>query len=202
MIKLYYSPRTRAVRVRWLLEEMGLPYELVRLNLGELPQTNPGYFKIHPHGAVPAIEDGTLTMIESGAICEYLTEKHADKKLAPLPNSTLRPRYLQWMFYCAGTFEPPFTQLFQQTRGLPEAERSAAAADKARADFNDVIAFLETSLAGKQYLLGDEFSAADIMLGHSLLNARRYEMLSGVPNLDAYLTRLDARPARQRANKD
>lgn len=202
MIKLYYSPRTRAVRPRWLLEEMGVPYELVRLNLPELEQTNPAYFELHPHGAVPALQDGSLTLIESGAICQYLTEKFPDKKMAPLPQSKDRALYLQWMFYCPGTFETPFTTLFQQTRGLPEAERNLNVAAKARADFDDVLGFLEKSLSGKQYLLGADFSAADIMLGHSLLNAKRYEMLKNLPNLEAYLERLSARPARQRANQD
>ncbi len=202
MIKLYYSPRTRATRPRWLLEEMDIPYELVRLNLSDLPQSHPEYFKIHPHGAVPAIQEGALTLIESGAICEYLTEKYPDKKMAPPFGSDLRPLYLQWMFYCAGTFEPPFTQLFQQTRGLPEAERSPAIAEKLRVDFSEIIAYIDQSLDGKQYLLGDDFSAADIMIGHSLLNAKRYEMLKDVPHLEKYLTRLEARPARQRANKD
>ncbi len=202
MIKLYYSARTRAVRPRWLLEECEIPYELIRLNLAEISQTNPEYFKIHPHGAVPALQDGELTLIESGAICAYLTEKHPEKKLAPSLDSPLRPFYHQWMYYCAGTFEPPFTQLFQQTRGLPEAERSPALAAKLREDFSEITHFINQSLTGKDYLLGNEFSTADIMIGHSLLNARRYEMLKDVPHLDAYLNRLDARPARKRATQD
>ena len=106
------------------------------------------------------------------------------------------------MFYGPGTFEAPFVSLFQQTRGLPEAERSAPLLAKAREDFGDCAAFIEKSLNGKKFLLGDSISAADIMLGHSLLNARRYEMLSNVPNLDRYLTSLEARPARQKANAD
>ena len=202
MLKLYYSPRTRAVRPRWLLEELEIPYELIRLNLSDLPQTHPEYFKIHPHGAVPALQDGDLTLIESGAICAYLTEKYAAAKLAPGLDSPQRPFYLQWMFYCGGTFEPPFTQLFQQTRGLPEAERSPVLAEKLRGEFGEVASFIDQSLKGKQFLLGDDFSTADIMLGHSLLNARRYEMLRDVPHLDSYLTRLDARPARKRATQD
>ena len=202
MMKLYYSPRTRAVRPRWMLEEMGIPYELVRLNLADLPQAAPEYVHIHPHGAVPALRDGELTLIESGAICSYLAEKHPDKKLAPAAGSKLRPLYLQWMFYCPGTLEAPFTQLFLQTRGLPESERNPATAEKARADFSEVTAFLEKTLDGRQFLLGDEFSAADIMLGHSMLNARRYQMLQNLPNLERYLSGLEARPARQRANAD
>lgn len=202
MIKLYYSPRTRAVRPRWLLEEMGLPYELIRVNLSDLPQSQPSYHEIHPHGAVPALVDGNLTLIESGAICMYLADQYAEKGLAPSINSPLRPHYLQWMFYCPGTFEGPFTQLFQQTRGLPEAERSPVLAEKARVDFLEVIQWMEKSLQGKNFLLGDVFSAADIMLGHSLLNAKRYQMLHDVPNLEGYLARLESRPARQRANQD
>jgi glutathione S-transferase len=202
MLKLYYSARTRAVRPRWLLEELEVPYELVRLNLSDIAQSNPGYLAIHPHGAVPALQDGELTLIESGAICSYLAEKHAVGKLAPSIGSAARPLYLQWMFYCPGTFEAPFTQLFQQTRGLPETDRSPALAEKARAEFGEVVSFIDRSLAGRQFLLGDQFSTADIMLGHSLLNARRYEMLRGVPNLEEYLNRLDARPARKRATQD
>ncbi len=202
MLKLYYAPRTRAVRPRWLLEELGVSYNLVRVNPADFSQTNPEYLEIHPHGAVPAIQDGDLHLIESGAICSYLVEKYPDKKLAPAVNSKERPDYLQWMFYCPGTFEGPFTQLFQQTRGLPEAERSAVLAEQARASFSEVIQFIEKSLQGKSFLLGDQFSVADIMLGHSLLNARRYQMLHDVPNLERYLTSLETRPARQRATQD
>lgn len=202
MIKIYYSPRTRAVRPRWILEEMGIPYELIRVNLAELPHSNPEYFKIHPHGAVPALVDGDLTLIESGAICAYLVEKYPEKNLAPVLNSNQRPLYLQWMFYCPGTFEGPFTQLFSQTRGLPEAERSPILAKKARDDFDEILNFIEKSLEGKEFLLGSDFSAVDIMMGHSLLNAKRYQMIHNLPNLDRYLSQLEARPARQRANQD
>ena len=202
MMKLYYAPRTRAVRPRWLLEEMGIPYDLVRLNMAEVTKTHPEYQTLHPHGAVPTLQDGNLTLIESGAICQYLTEKYPDKKMAPLPGTPTRALYLQWMFYCPGTFEGPFTQLFQQTRGLPEAERTPGLADKLRGEFGEVLGFLENMLKTRQFLCGDEFTAADIMLGHSLLNAKRYEMIHNLPNLERYLDVLGGRPARLRATQD
>src|SRR5262249_30062465 len=125
-MKLYHSPRSRSVRARWLLEEIGEPYELVRLDLSKAEHKEPGYLKIHPHGAVPAFSDGDLTMFESSAICMYLADKFPQKRLAPPVGSTVRGLYYQWMVYSIATLEPPILQIFLNTVMLPEEKRSPA----------------------------------------------------------------------------
>jgi len=93
MLTLYYSPQSRAIRPRWLLEEIGVPYELKRLNLQAGEQKKPGYLKINPNGTVPALVDGDLALFESAAICQYLADKFPEKRLAPPVGTPERGRY-------------------------------------------------------------------------------------------------------------
>ena len=102
-MKLYYAPQTRAVRPRWLLEEIGAPYTLVRLDMSKGEHKTPEYVKIHPHGAVPALVDGDVTMFESAAICAYLADKFPEKRLAPPVGSPARATYYQWIIYSMAT---------------------------------------------------------------------------------------------------
>ena len=126
MLKLYHSAQSRSTRPRWLLEEIGAPYELVRVDLGKQEHKTPQYLQIHPHGVVPALVDGDLALIESGAICAYLADKFPAARLAPAVGTPERGRYYQWMFYTMATLEPPLLQVFMNTVQLPEAQRSAA----------------------------------------------------------------------------
>jgi len=93
-MKLYYSPQTRAGRPRWLLEEIGAPYEIASLDLKKGEHKQPEYMKIHPHGAVPALIDGDLALFESAAICMYLADKYPEKKLAPALGTPARGEHL------------------------------------------------------------------------------------------------------------
>jgi len=198
-MKLYYSPQTRAGRPRWLLEEIGAPYELVRLDMHKGEHKRPEYMKIHPLGAVPALVDGDLALFESAAICMYLADKFPDKKLAPAVGTPARGLYYQWMFYSMATLEPPILAVFLNTIMLPEAERSAAAVEKARATFTDVARVLSSALDGRTFILGDQFSAADVMIGGMLAWAGFMGLLADHPSLQAYTKRLAERPAFQRA---
>lgn len=201
-MKLYYSPQTRAVRPRWLLEELGAPYTLVRLDMSKNEHKAPEYLKIHPHGAVPALEDGDLRMFESAAICEHLTDKFPDKHLAPAPGTPARARYYQWIVYSVATLEGPILQVFFNTVMLPEAQRSAAAAEEGRTKFAETARVLTQALDGKTYLLGEQFSTADIMIGSTLMWAQMLGLLGDQPVLSAYVGRLMVRPACQRAVAD
>src|SRR5262245_31306553 len=126
MLKLYYASQTRAGRPRWLLEEIGTPYELVRLELAKSDQKKPAYLKINPNGTVPALVDGDLALFESAAICQYLADKFPDKKLAPPVGTPARGRYYQWIHYAMSALEPPLVTIFQHTMMLPEAQRKPA----------------------------------------------------------------------------
>jgi glutathione S-transferase len=201
-MKLYYAPQTRAVRPRWLLEEIGAPYTLVRLDMSKGEHKMPEYVKIHPHGAVPALVDGDVTMFESAAICAYLADKFPEKRLAPPVGSPARAPYYQWLIYSMATLEPPVLQVLSHTVMLPEAERSAAAAEEGRAKFGQIADVLTQALEGKSFLLGEQFSAADVMIGSTLIWGQMLGLLNDYPALAAYVGRLAGRPAFQRAQGD
>jgi len=200
MITLYHSPRSRSVRVFWLLEELGLPYELKTVEFTPESLKGPEYLKVHPLGKVPALQDDGVTMFESGAIVEYLLEKYGKGRLAPAPGTTARAPFLQWVHFGEATALPPLADIVQHTFLRPEAERIPAIADDGRARMAGVLDVLDKSLAGKQYLLGDEFTAADVMVGYALYLAKMLGLLSDKhPNLLAYMGRLEKRPAFQKA---
>lgn len=201
-MKLYHSPRSRSVRPRWLLEEIGAPYELIRVDLAKGEQKTPAYLKLHPHGAVPVFVDGDLTLFESAAICAYLADKFPEKRLAPPIGTATRGLYYQWMHYAMATLEPPLLQVFLHTSMLPEAERSAKAAEEGRTKFADVARVLSQALTGKSFLVGDTFSAADVMIGSMLGWARTLRLLTEQPVLDASVKSLVERPAFKRAQTD
>ena len=201
-MKLYHSPHSRSVRPRWLLEEIGAPYDLVSLDMTKNEHKAPNYMKIHPHGAVPALVDGDLALFESAAICAYLADKFPEKQLAPAVGTPARGLYYQWMIYSMATLEPPVLQVFMHTVMLPEAQRSAAAATEGRQKFGEVARVLEQALTGRPFILGERFSAADVMIGSTLSWAQFVGLLEGHSELEAYVRRLSERPAFQRAQGD
>ena len=201
MIALYHSPRTRSVRVLWLLEELGLPYELHTLAFSPDSLKGADYLKINPLGKVPTITDGALTMFESGAIVEYLLERYGDGRLAPKVGTPARGTFLQWIHFAEATCLPPLSDLAQHTIFKPEGERIAAVVPDAQARIAGWLAVLERALAGQQCLLGDDLTGADVMVGYSLLLAKWFGLLaeSSYPSLGAYVARLEQRPALQKA---
>lgn len=201
-MKLYYVPRTRAGRPRWLLEELEVPYELVRLDVGAKENRTPEYLAIHPHGAVPSLVDGAVTIHESAAICLYLADKHIDKGLAPPFQSAERAYYYQWILYAMTTAEGPVLEYFRHAVQLPAEQRNQSLADAARARFEEIAGAVERGLAGRDFLLGAELSAADVVLGSILMVARAGKLLDGHPALAAYVARLSERPALKRSRAD
>ncbi|MDX2169404.1 MAG: glutathione S-transferase family protein [Deltaproteobacteria bacterium] len=202
MLKLYHTAQSRSTRPRWLLEEIGAPYELVRISMKDNQHKSPEYLRVHPHGQLPALVDGDLTLMESAAICLHLADKFPDAQLAPPPGTPERARYYQWMVYTIGTLEPPVLDVFLNTIQLPEAERSAAKAESGRARFAEVAKVISAALGAQPYLLGDRFSAADIMIGSTLGWCSFMGLLDGQPVLSTYVERLVQRPAYQRAGAD
>lgn len=202
MIRLYHAPQTRSVRPRWLLEELEVPYEVVRLNLQQKEHKRPEYLAIHPHGTVPALVDGDLVLMESLGICLYLADKFPEKRLAPSLGSPQRGLYYQWMAYAIATLEPPLIQVFQHSTMLPEEERSPRELRRGQETFREVAAVLSQALQGKTYLLGEQFTAADIMIGSTLVWASLIGVLEPHPVLREYVQRLQGRAAFQRALAD
>jgi glutathione S-transferase len=201
-MKLYYCPMTRATRPRWLLEEIGAPYDVVRVDLGKGEHKRPEYRRIHPHGRVPALVDGDVTVVESSAICLYLADKFPQKQLAPAPGTPARGRYYQWMVYSVATAEPPVLKVFLNTVRRPEPERNPAEAEAGRAEFKEVASVLTHALEGRPFLLGEQFTAADVMIGSVVGWARGLKLVEDFPALKEYSRRLVERPAYKRATAD
>ncbi len=193
---------TRAGRPRWLLEELEVPYELVRVDFAAKQNETSEYAKVHPLGAVPALEDDGVAIFESGAICAYLADKFPEKGLAPAVGTPERGPYYQWMFYAMATLEPPVMEIYRQAVLLAAEERSEKALAAARESFADAAGVVERALAGKEFLLGDRFSAADIMIGSNLVWAKLLGQIDPYPTIQAYLKRLGVRPAGKRARAD
>ena len=201
-MKLYYVPRTRAIRPRWLLEELGAPYELVRLDPARQENKTPAYLAIHPRGSVPALVDGDAVMFESAAILLYLADRFADKNLAPKPSTPARARYYQWMIFAVTELEPHVATFGNHTQRLPEAERAPAVAAAARTRFVENARLVAAAVAGRDFLLGDAFTAADVMMASVLGWAERVGLLADLPDLAAYARRCADRPAAKRARAD
>ena len=200
MLKLYYAPRTRSARILWLLEELGLPYELER---GEfVPPVKKFFAQQTPTGKYPTIEDGDVVMCESGAIVEYILERYGEGRLAPAPGPPDRPAFLQWLHYAESTAFPPVGIVVWLSRYREGADSDSLLED-ARERAASGLDFLERELGDRTWLLGDEFSAADVMMGFTLVAAMAVGVLTDRhPRLQAYVARLSARPALQKALAD
>jgi len=197
MIKLYYAPRTRAVRVRWLLEELGVPHELARVEFNRPSHT---FAQSTPLGKLPVIEDGDTTIGESGAIVEYILERYGNGRLAPPIGSPLRGEFLQWVHFAEATAFPPIGVIVWHTLYEQNADRFPEVMQSARGRALEALGFVDRRLEGRDYLLGAEFSAADVMMGFTLFAARALGVLDDrYPNVTRYLARLEERPAFRKA---
>lgn len=199
MIKLYYAPRTRSTRPRWLLEELGVPYESVRVDIAKGEHKKPEYLAIHPHGLVPALEDDGKTMIESLAICLYLADKFPEQGFAPPVGTHERGEYYQWMFYAAATIEPELVRYFMNAVAGTEETRDRDEAEAAKKKFDEIARVLKKSIDGKDFIVANKMSAADIALGSMLAWGRSMGMLKEHWELENYVKKLTERPAFRRA---
>ncbi len=189
MITLYAAPRTRSFGVLWLLEEIGAPYELKRLNLEKAEHKAEAYLKLNPFGKVPTVVDDGTVLIERAAICTYLADKYAGGTLAPGLTDPKRGDYLRWMFFSVGAMEPLFMAKFMNL-DLPPTQAPYGT-------FDDANTVIDAAVAKGPYLLGDQFTAADIMMGTMIRWGLMWELVAG-PHLGGYIQRLEARPAFQR----
>ena len=196
MLTLYHSPQSRSVRPRWLLEELGVPYEVKLLNLQAGDQKKPEYLKLNPNGAVPTLVDGDLVLWESAAIVMHLADKFPDKQLAPAVGTPARAKYYQWVQFAMNGLEPPAVAIFLNTIQKPEAERIPQVLPEAQRQLAAAVKVVEDALVGRDHLLGAQFSAADVMVGSTISWAQMMGLVGADrPNVAAYLGRLAARPA-------
>jgi len=198
-MKIHHAPNTRSVRAVWLLEELGIPYELEMHKLGDPAMRSPEYRKVHPMGRVPALEDGDVTIFESGAIVEYVLARHGDGRMRPEVDAPEFPAYLQWLHYAEGMIMPPVNIIVVETILLPPERRNDTNVARATKLLGQMLSAVDAHMEGREYLAG-EFSGADIMTGHACTVSRRLGAdVSDKPNVEAYIERCNARPAMQKA---
>jgi glutathione S-transferase len=198
-MKIHHAPNSRSVRALWLFNELGLPYELEIYPLGDKSMRTSEYLKVHPLGRVPALEDGDVTIFESGAIVQYVLEKYGDGTMVPAPGSIDYPIYLQWLHYAEGMIMPQINIIVVETIFLPEERRNQINVDRATKLLTRMLTAVDMHLQDRDFLAG-EFSGADIMTGHAcIVSGRLGADISDKPNIAAYIDRLEARPALQKA---
>ncbi|MDA8613706.1 glutathione S-transferase family protein [Gammaproteobacteria bacterium] len=199
MLKVHFVAGTRAGRVVWLLEELGLEYEVNIMPFTKEGLKSPEHRSRHALGRVPVLEDGEISIFESGAIIDYVLERHKSGGLKPSSDSSEFPFYLQWYHYCEGMVMPPMNQIVVQTILLPPDRRDETVLNQAKSLLTKSLAPVNENLSDKDYLIGD-FSAADLMLGHSCFMANRLGCVSEeMQNIKDYVARINARPAFQKA---
>ena len=199
-MKLYYARNSRAVRVAWLLEELNVEYEIKKFDLGSKEMRSPDYLEIHPMGRVPTLEDGSVKIFESGAIIQYILEKHKNNSLVPSFDDQEFSNYLQWFHYAEGMIMPPMNIIVVETILLPPERRTEVNVKRATKLLNQMLIAVDTHMNNRDYLAGT-FSAADLMTGHAVIMAERLGAdISDKPNLSTYIARLTKRSAFQKAS--
>ena len=199
MLTLHFAPNSRAGRIVWLFEELGMEYALNKMALHPKDLKSDEHRKRHPLGRVPVLDDGEVSLYETAAIIEYVMEKYGDGGLKPPVDSPLFAEYLQWFHYSEGMVMPPINTIMVNTVLLPPERRNEEALGQAQRLLSRAVAPVDAALEGREYLVGD-FSAADIQLGHALFMSNRLGQVSDeLKNLKAYLGRIEKRPAFQTA---
>lgn len=192
-MRLYWYPKTRSLRALWMLEEISAPYERVLVDLQAGGQHDPRYHAVNPMEKVPALEHEGACVAESGAIVAFLAEKFPQAGLAPPIGDVARGRYLQWLFF-SSCIEAAITQKFANVQ-MPEGTAGWGSFDK-------VFNVLSEVLSASPYMLGDTFSAADVMIASDLhFVIGIFKMLEPRPEFTAYLERCRSRPAFLRAQQ-
>ncbi len=191
-MKLYWCPKTRALRALWMLEELGVPFERVRVDIRDpAAKANPAFRAVSPMGKVPALEDGDTRLCDSGAICLYLADRYPQAALAPSIGDPARGAYLQWVLYTNSVIEPAMAEKFSNAAVSTVAHGWGS--------FEAMLEVLRRGLAHGPWVLGERFSAADVLLGTSCRFLLQFGLVAGDPLLAAYQARCEARPAFVRA---
>lgn len=191
---LYHMPQTRGGTTLWMNEELGDVCEIRLINLRKGEGRTPQFLKINPMGKLPALTHKGVIVTEAAAICAYLADQYPDKGLAPAANDALRGAYYRWMFFSPSCIEPMMLdRLSKVTR-----ENSTAAG---HGDYERVMAAIDQALSNGPWLLGQKFSAADVVMGSTLNFATMFGAIPKEGRIKEYVERIAARPAFQKMMK-
>ena len=194
-ITFYTNPMWRGLIARWMLEEVGQPYETVILDYGTTMKA-PEYLAVNPMGKVPAIKHGDTVVTEGAAICAYLADAFPDKQLAPPPGDPLRGAYYRWLFFGAGPVETAVTNNYLNWNPTPEQRMMVG-----YGSYSTVLDVLEQLVASAPYLLGDRFTALDVYLGSQIAWGIGFGTMEKRPGFEEYVARITDRPAYRKAKQ-
>ena len=198
MITLYGTPRSRALRVSWLLEELGIDWTFSFINFSKGDNRSDSFLALNPSGKIPVISDDNLVLTESAAICQYLAEKYGEGRLLPTAGTTNAGHYHQWVSFIICELEQPLWTMGKHKFALPDEQRQPCILPVAKWEFDKAAALAEAMMPNTPYLLGDELSVADILLAHTLMRATVLEPTLP-PKLTTFRDRLQTRPALAKA---
>ena len=192
-VKVYGVPPTRVLRALWILNELGMEYELVPLDPLSEETRSPEFRALNPTGKLPVLVDGDMVLTESAAIQLYLAEKHPESGLIP-EGVTDRAQMYRWIFFLVTEIEQPLWRIARNTAVYPEERRILADIENATRDCKEMLAVLEKHMQGREYLVGDRLSVADLNAAYTLDWARAAGLLGESPLLRAFVERMYARP--------
>jgi len=192
-MKLYEFPPTRSIRARWTLQELGVDFQPITVNLLKGEHRSPQFLAINPAGKVPVLEDGGRVVTESVAIVLYLAEKYPDRKLIPSDPGE-REELFRWLMFAVTELEGPLWRITRNTRLYPEAERQPTDVAIASREFKEMAAVLERHMDGREFVAGQRVSVADFVIAYTLDWGTVVELLGECPRLLAYVERMYARP--------
>ena len=190
-LTLYHASPSRSSIVRWMLEETGEPYDLHLLKLAEGEQMKPDYLAVNPMGKVPALRHGDAVITEAAAICTYLADEFPHAHLNVPIGDPRRGVYLKWLFFGPACIEPAITD-----RAFPRVEQPRRST-LGYGDFDTVMDVVAKGLAKGPYLMGEQFTAADVVIGSTLRWGMMFNLLPKRPEFVNYVQRLEKRPALQ-----
>jgi glutathione S-transferase len=192
-MQLYEFAPTRSIRVRWTLQELGVDFEAIAVNLAAGENRHPQFLKVNPAGKVPVLVDDGFILTESVAIVIYLAEKYSDKGLMPA-DLKLRSQVNRWLLFAATELEQPLWRIARHTMIYPEPLRLPADISLARQDFQDMASVMEEWMQERQFLVGDTLTIADLVSAYTLDWANEVQLLDNFPNLLKYMERMYDRP--------
>jgi glutathione S-transferase len=200
-IKLFGCPNSRSMRAAWALEEAGAAYDYVKLDLRQGEGRSAEYLAVNPGGKVPALVDGTLIISESAAIVTYIGERFPDSGLVPpLSQPGQRAAYFEWSYFILSELEQPLWTIAKHRFALPPDWRVPAIEATAAKEFQRAIDVAATRLGNREFTVGSRFSAADILLAHTIAWAKSAQVAFAAPALETFFARHWARPARLAAD--
>jgi glutathione S-transferase len=200
-LKVYGWPNTRSLRVVWALEEAGASYDYVPVNLTRGEGRRPAYLSLNPGGKVPALQDGDLLLTESAAICSYVGDRYPGTGLTPRCGTRERALYDKWCFFVLSELEQPLWTIGKHRFAIPERYRVPAMAETATWEFAVAAKALNAQFGDGPFVLGERFTAADILLGHTLAWAEAWSIPVEHERLREYAQRLRGRAALSRARR-